>query len=351
MLSEMNRTLSHLLKSLRDPRRRRNFPTVCLFLLSLLAISESASAAAPPRVLFQDGFETALAGGQPDVPPWTSLSVTDDEHALTVRTDTENLFSRGPENRFLEYRDSSTSASLILGAGQTLSTEVATFSFLFHEPTDAAHRGQLTVQFFAGNGNAIAANRVQVFNFRDGEIRGSANVGYGMDRSRRIDLVLNNSSHPVTYRDGTQTVASGKTDIWIDGELAAADFSHAREVGPGPIRGFDIRTFTNHSQRVYLDNVTVFEGAVVDAPFFRKPDEASFPLILQKDREVEELFGYAPKFSPNTVSFDSFNRPYFRSRTADIDETRHVETFRDGIWEERSFIAALEELYPDFDSV
>src|SRR5690625_3699146 len=165
MLSKMNRTLSHLLKSVKDPRPSRNFRTVCLLLLSLLAISESASAAAPPRVLFQDGFETALVGDQPSMPPWTSLSATADEHALTVRADTENLFSRGPENRFLEYRDSSTSASLILGAGQTLSAEVATFSFLFLEPTDAAHRGQLTVIFFAGNGHANAAQWVSRFQY------------------------------------------------------------------------------------------------------------------------------------------------------------------------------------------
>src|SRR5690606_30634770 len=43
--------------------------------------------------------------------------------------------------------------------------------------------------------------------------------------------------------------------------------------------------------------------------------------------------------------------PYLRSRTADIDETRHVETFRDGVWIEQSFISAIEELYPDFNYI
>jgi hypothetical protein len=319
------------------------------FLLALLSGLAASFAAANPVILFQDRFETAPAGGLPQIPPWTTISMPHPEHALTVRGDSQNLLGGGPNNRFLEFRDPVSTGSLMLGASQLLAAEVVTLSFLLHEPSNSGLPGQLTLQAFAGTGTASTANRVQVFHFINGNISGSPSVPYGMDRTLRVDIVLNNSASAVTYRNGSRTVASGRADIWIDGLLVAPDYVNDRQVGPGPIRSFDFRTFTSQRQLMYLDNVTVFEGAVVGAAFVPPVGEPTFPLVLQPNREVNEIFGYNPDFLPNEISFDSLNRPYLRSRTSDIDQTRHIQTIRDGIWVERPFIEAIKKVFPTFD--
>ncbi len=307
-----------------------------------------------PEILFQDRFDGTPTGARPGVPPWTNVNSDDHpDHESIVRRDAEDRFGRGTENRYLEFRDASDSTgSLQVTAIDVFSEEVVTLSFYVYEPDDPAYNNQLTVQLFAGTGTRSAGNRAQVFRFNNGLIPqpdGKPAIVYGLETPRRVDLVLNNSDSSVTYAGG-ETVASGLAHVWIDGELRETEYSFARESGTGPIRSVDFSAFSNHNQRIFLDEITVFRGAVVEADTLPPPPEVEFPLALQPNREVDELFGYRPDYTRNVPSFDGENRPYLRSRTVDYHDTSFVHTWRDGAWRERDFVQAIRAAYPDFES-
>jgi hypothetical protein len=315
------------------------------------------AAAAEPMVLFQDRFDSISPGSSPAVPPWSIVNSDDHaDHEATVREDGANLFGRGVSNHYLEFRDSSPKeagenrGSLQMTALNALHHEVVTLSFRVHEPRESGEHGeQLTIQLLAGTGTRISGNRAQVFRLRNGAFlgNGTANVVFGEGSTRRFDFVMNNSAAPVTYAGG-QVLGSGLADIWLDGELVIAGYSFAREAGAGPIRSVDFSTFLNHNQRIFLDDITVFEGAVVNAPFDSARAPVAFPLRLQRDKEPSELFGYFPEYTQNVPSFDGRNRPYIRSRGEDIDETSFVHTIESGRWVALDFIEAVRAAVPGF---
>ncbi len=324
-------------------------------LSGLLLAASAALVAAEPDILFQDRFNGTPVGASPGVPPWTNVNADNHpDHESTVRRDTENLFGRGSENRYLEFRDASDgNGSLQVTAIDVFAEEVLTLSFHVYEPDDPAYNNQLTVQLLAGSGTRSNANRAQVFRFNNGVIPqpdGAPAIDYGLEIPRRIDLVVNNSAAAVPYGDG-ESVASGRAHVWVDGDLRETDYSFAREAGTGPVRSVDFSAFSNHNQRIFLDDITVFRGAVPGADLAPPPPEVTFPLALEPNREVDELFGYRPDYTQNVPSFDSRNRPYIRSRTVDFNHTSFVHTWRDQGWDERDFLGAIRAAYPDFASV
>lgn len=76
----------------------------------------------------------------------------------------------------------------------------------------------------------------------------------------------------------------------------------------------------------------------------------SQPLVFQAGRNVKELFGYSPEYTQNVPVFDSMNRPYIRSRTADINGTSYVHTLQSGKWTKKGFISFIKAAYPDFQN-
>ncbi len=76
--------------------------------------------------------------------------------------------------------------------------------------------------------------------------------------------------------------------------------------------------------------------------------DGDMPLLLHPEASIAELYGYAPDFTLQEPAFDQFNRPYIRSRTADLDETSFIHTLRDGSWIALDFLAAIREAYPTF---
>lgn len=72
------------------------------------------------------------------------------------------------------------------------------------------------------------------------------------------------------------------------------------------------------------------------------------PLVLTPDTDLDTLPGHAAEFTRNVPGFDSQNRPYIRSRTADIDQTGFIHSLREGDWQERPFLPVVREAYPEF---
>jgi hypothetical protein len=324
-----------------------------LHTLLLLAAARAAFGDGLPPVLFKDDLNKSPTGSKPAIPPWTfENSDANPDFEAVVRHDTTNIFRHGTTNHFLELRDSSTNGSLQVNAINVFSQEVVTLSFRFYEPYDAGYPDQLTVQLFAGTGTRANANRAQVLRLRNGVIPlSSGDIPFGYDQMRRIDFVVNNSSNTITYSGG-YTLPSGLADVWLDGDLVSAGYSFAREAGPGPIRSVDFSTFSNHRQRVFLDDIAVFAGAVVSAPLDPPPpDQVVFPLRLRPGKEPSELFGYLPEYTQNVPSFDKRNRPYLRNRGSDLDATSFVHTIEDGQWVQRDFLGAVRAAYPKFQRI
>lgn len=321
-----------------------------LTLLLLIAARPVVADEIPP-VLFHENFNTASPGVKPGTPPWTQVAPdANAECEVVVRSDAGNVFWNGTTNRYVELRDASATASAQMTAVNVFSNEVVTLSFRFLEPYDPAYLDQLTVQLFAGTGTRLNTNRAQVLRLREGVIPGtpSGDVPYGFDQPRRIDFVMNNSAGTITYHGG-YTLASGLADIWLDGDLVAAGYSFAREASTGAVRSVDFSTFSNHKQRMFVDDIVVFAGAVVSAPMEPPPPgPVVFPLRLRPGKEPSELFGYFPDYTQNVPSFDKRNRPYLRSRGSDLDATSFVHTLEDGQWVQRDFLAAVRAAYPKF---
>ena len=75
----------------------------------------------------------------------------------------------------------------------------------------------------------------------------------------------------------------------------------------------------------------------------------SLPIVLKPFKHEASQFGYDPRYVTNVPSFDSRNRPYIRSRTADRDRTGFIHTLRDGRWVKRKFTQAVRDAYPEFE--
>jgi hypothetical protein len=87
-------------------------------------------------------------------------------------------------------------------------------------------------------------------------------------------------------------------------------------------------------------------ACLITVPLLAEP--ASMPVVLQPDSELKELFGYDPPYTANIPTFDSQGRPYIRSRSADLDETAFIHTWREGEWVEIPLLPALQSAFPEF---
>ena len=72
------------------------------------------------------------------------------------------------------------------------------------------------------------------------------------------------------------------------------------------------------------------------------------PFLLEPGNGLFAQYGYAPDHTRNVPAFDSADRPYIRSRTANGSSSSYVDTLVDGAWTELDFSAALLAAFPDF---
>ncbi|MBE3576465.1 MAG: BNR-4 repeat-containing protein [Limnochordales bacterium] len=76
---------------------------------------------------------------------------------------------------------------------------------------------------------------------------------------------------------------------------------------------------------------------------------ADVPIVLKPWQHEEAQFGYRPWYTQNEPSFDRYNRPYIRSRGADLHETGFIHTLRGGKWVAKDFTRAIRQAFPKFD--
>ena len=90
--------------------------------------------------------------------------------------------------------------------------------------------------------------------------------------------------------------------------------------------------------------------ALASAPAAAQAEPLTLPLHVSEERSLFDQFGYAPEYTRNVPAFDSQDRPYIRSRTADQDGTSFVNVLQDGGWARLSILVALTAAYPDFEA-
>lgn len=239
--------------------------------LSLAVAFFLPTLAAGQTVLFEDDFNEAFPGEQPTIPPWSIIGENAGvgDNYILVQEDWGDIFGAGGTNRYMQFHG--TDLPLVIAADLPESTaEVVTLSFDFVEPDDGKD-GPLIVFVYSGDGTA-RAERVRLTSGGTGA--GAPAPGsrvYQLDTLNRVDWIVNNSAEPITYLSGARTIDSDRADLWINGNLILSNQSAEPNTNLGPIRAFDIRTFsgTNAPQQILIDNVSVVEGAhfrAADAP-------------------------------------------------------------------------------------
>ncbi len=222
------------------------------------------SLSASETVLFFDDFSGAEINGVPVVPPWTD--VTEGGGSLTVLEDGEDWFGRGEENPYLDF-DYGDGSPTVLLADDVLAEgpdhELVTIRMRFYEPSIAGRDGALIL--FAYNGPASGDNRIERLRLNNGGFfagpPSEGNEVYSLDTVHTLEWVLNNSDQDHTYNEGASVVEARTSDLWIDGRMVQSGYAFEGTAADGPIRGFDIRTFTGGYQTIYIDEFEVLAGA------------------------------------------------------------------------------------------
>ncbi len=231
---------------------------------------------ADPGIIFFDDFNSVNVGEEPAA-PWRTVDSGPDRGTAYVQADTDELFSLGSGNQFLDFHSSEEEehdSPLILWAHRTV-TDVAprvfTITLDFHEPEDS-HGHRFNLGLWDDDPDVWPGFRIDQIQFEHGTFRNMEGEDhYTVGRTHRLNWVVNRDDDPVTYNDGQNTIPPFSSDVWIDDRLVAEDWLHDpdTDMESTNLGGFDIRTFSNNYVRMFVDQVVIREGA---APDFRVVD-------------------------------------------------------------------------------
>ncbi len=109
-------------------------------------------------------------------------------------------------------------------------------------------------------------------------------------------------------------------------------------------------TLAAHLTAAATDDAEVTQSAGIEIRVGPSPVSRllTLPIVHQRYRHENALFGYAPDYVTNEVYFDRRNRPFIRERTESKDRTAAITLLQDGRWVERPFVPALKSAFPDY---
>jgi hypothetical protein len=232
-----------------------------------MVLSSTGGRSAP---LFSEDFGN-LADGTP---------ITVDNTALTyARVGTgagAQLASRNPGNFAGASASLLATSTSLTGLGVTDGTYspfgVGTFSFSFRTPTSFDATEDLYA--FVGSGNTFSGNSL----FSGNDLTAGLGIVGGQFRTRNslnawedlgapllpgtdydLSVVFNASGSPVAY--GSESVAGGTADIWLNGTLFGDDVSIRNAVGVSAFRLYT--TGSAGAQPFEIDEIRLYDSAVV----------------------------------------------------------------------------------------
>lgn len=223
-------------------------PSPLIFSAALLCLAAGLSAApVSAAAVFTENADSYSAGeaGRPAELPvakgaqgvnWWSFS-KGGGRTVTVERDAQNRFSKGEQNKVITFSRGTEAASqhnLVSNHFEPLAAGQIAFDF-FAEPEGAPAPGVRLLlmgtnvdyaQNLADYKNDAAVTGVFIQNaaIRPKTLAGSPGaeaVAFEPGRAHSLVLVFNNTSASMAYADGTQTLAAGDMDVWLDGEKKA----------------------------------------------------------------------------------------------------------------------------------
>ena len=234
-----------------------------LLLLPAMALVTSA----PAATLFTEDFESRALSALAQTSPWTTVSVV--TPATATVADSGTPF--GSSTKYLSLSDPSDPANpsiRIQSGNYTLaSNALTTFQFDFYEP--AGGTGPLRFGYATTSADQNAGGSRINLTLDDGTISGSGftssgNNTYLTTAAYTMYVIFNDTAAGISYSGGT--VAAGSADVWFEalgsGVQTFAGTATAQNSQTASYRvGF--RTFTGDVQDMYIDNVSLFEGAAI----------------------------------------------------------------------------------------
>lgn len=228
-----------------------------------IAFTLGAAASAQAAVLFADDFESDTANSSLGTSNWGT--VTAGSGFVTVRDET-TATPFGDPNQYLRMSaDTGSSQIQVLSPYFTAASgAVTTLSFDFYEPSaggnnDAMHFGYAFADLNAGGSRL----RLQFNNGVISGVSGGTSTSYNMDAAYTIHLVFNDTASAINYTGGT--VAANTAHVWFE-TLGSGSFVFAGNAAALNSSGEDsyaigFRTFNTNRQEVWVDNVSLVEGA------------------------------------------------------------------------------------------
>lgn len=279
-------------------------PVTGLFLFIGLLTGVATSPA--QTVLLQDRFDNVTPGGLPrtvaEGGPWTTVSAGANPGAMQVVEDALGWFGGPTTNRFLRVENG---VGFMLLAQNTFASEIVTLSFDMVDrrtTINSAGSERFTIQFYAGDGSPVTANRAHILSLQNGsEIRSGAGI-YGAGVRQRWDVIVNNSASTLSYNSprGTNSISSGRAAVWLDGRLVVTNYTFSRSAGVGPIRSLAIQTFSTDRFNFEMDNVVLYSGAHVLASPAPRPTGAR--VFLDEDQRLVHVPDVAANRIPDFSS-------------------------------------------------
>jgi hypothetical protein len=239
-------------------KQKNHFP-------NLIALAGIALATSAHGQLFSDDFESYTVDTKLDASgPW-----------LTVGSGASDVFVRnggalppfGTSNQYLDFNDNTSSSVRI----QTLdyaaaSGAVTTYSLDFNEP-DTTAAGTMIVGYSITGGDLNSAGSRLTMNLDDGNITGlsGGTSTYSLDTSYRLYIVFNDTAASVSYNGGSNSVAAGTADVWIEPSAGPAVFAGTRTAVNSQTTSYRVglRGFSSNLQQVLVDNVALSEGVAL----------------------------------------------------------------------------------------
>ncbi len=245
--------------------------------LKIASIMGCLSLPAQGAILFSDDFESydadsSIGTGGPAI--WGEAA--GNTAYRTVR-DENTATPFGSPNQYAQLRDTASGNGPFIRLLSTTQSGAAnaltTLSFDFYEPTGG---GDSVMRFgYAGDDgtrydlNSGGGRLVATLNNGTiGGVSGGTSTAFSMNTAYTIYMIFNDTTSAVSYGGGS--IAAETAHVWFE-ELGSGNFIFAGSASASNDQDLDgyrvgFRTFNSDEQELWVDNVSLFEGAPTAIP-------------------------------------------------------------------------------------
>ncbi|QYY37266.1 hypothetical protein [Ruficoccus sp. ZRK36] len=234
--------------------------------------------------VYQENFSPAEGHGQyaPDavIPEGKSTkwaqAINNPNNGITAfvrQDDTNQIFGQGPDNLYGAFSDTIADATVPVERTSGVRMMAGKLSLDFYDPGQGSSSnwvfrlcvggasnsrtvfGFILLNKGDGTGFLCPAEGPHVNPPRDLPMLGS----YPTNARNALVLVFNNRSDSTVLNYDGGTVAAGRMDIWLNGQLIADDAGAANSLQGSPITNLNFTLKSGGHGTIYLDNITLTE--------------------------------------------------------------------------------------------